>query len=106
MTRADEVEHAVRVEHRPLALEMCGELRLREQQIDRGKRVDHRVEVLTRPLDPPRKLVEDVSHLGALRELGLAQRVVRLEDLERLDEDRGPARGLVVDDALHRAAHL
>ena len=106
MTRADEVEHTVRVEHRPLALEMCGELRLREQQVDRGKRVDHRVEVLSRPLDAARELVEDASHLSAFRELGLAQRVVRLEDLERLDEDGGPAGGLVVDDPLHRAAHL
>src|SRR5207249_6693649 len=65
-----------------------------------------RVEILPRALDAARELVEDASHFGALRELRLAQRVVRLEDLERLDEDRGAARGLIVDDPLHRAAHL
>ena len=72
----------------------------------RGERVRHRVEVLPRALDAARQLVEDAPHLGALRELRFAQRVVRLEDLERLDEHRRAARGLVVDDPLHRAAHL
>ena len=51
MPRADEIQPAVRVEHRPLALEMLGELRLREQQVDRGERVDHHIEILSRPLD-------------------------------------------------------
>ena len=106
MARGDEVEPPPIVEDGPFALERVREERFRHREIDARERAHHRVELIGVLLDATREFVEDALDLGALGELGLAERVVRLEDLERLDEDGRTRRGLVVDDALHGAAHL
>ena len=106
MARGHEVELPVAVEERPLAVEEVRQLGLREGEIDARERGHQRLELVAVLLDAARQLVEDPLHLGPLGQLGLAQRVVRFEDLQRLDEDGRPRRGLIVDDALHRAAHL
>ena len=106
MARVDEIEGGFRVELGARRLERVRIQRLGQDEIEAGERRRHRVEVAARFFDAPRKLVKDPLHLEPLGELGLAERVVRFQDLERLDEDRLPARRLVVDDPLDRGAVL
>src|SRR6185503_20624721 len=103
---SDEVETALAVERGTLGVEEIGELRLRKREVESRESGHQRVELLGILLDAARELVENALDLVLLRELGLAERVVRLEDLERLDEHGRAGGRLVVDDPFHRAAHL
>ena len=106
MARVDEVEHPLGVELWPDRLQRIRIQRLGEDEVERGERRGHRVEILARLLDPSRKLVEDPLDLEPLGELRLAQRIVGFQDLERFDEDGLPARGLIVHDPFDRGPVL
>ena len=105
MARAHEIEHPVGVEHGPLA-SRCP----RAPPSRAGGRARRARSSSRRGPPPPARRGARARRGCAgprpLGELGFAQRVVRLEDLERLDEYRLSARGLVVDDPLHRGAVL
>src|SRR5439155_629432 len=71
----DEVKEALGVQVRARRFEALGEMRFRKHQVDRREGGRHRVEVFTRALDAPGKVLEDPLHLDALGKLGLADGV-------------------------------
>ena len=88
MARVDQIEDALRVQLGAVRLQRVRVQGLREDQVESRERRRHCVEVLAGLLDASRELVQDPLDLESLGQLGLAQRVVRFHDLERLDEDR------------------
>src|SRR5262249_36167274 len=75
----------------------------RDGEVDRTGRLDQRIDGAGVLADSGRKVAEDALDLLALRRGCFRLAVAELDDLERLDEERLPGAGRVVDDPLHTA---
>ena len=100
VARSHDVGHAFLADHGLGRLHGLRELGAREGEIEPADIVDERLELGQGQAYRARERGEHAEHLRFLFARGLHQVVVVLDDALGFDEERGPALGAVVDDAL------
>ena len=102
MPRAEQPHLLGRLDGR--AVPAAGQGPAGEHDVERSCRLDERRQRVCPRAGRRGEVAEDALGLLALGARGLGLAVAQLDDLERLDEERLPRAGRVVDDPLHAAA--